>query len=148
MEYDKQSTNYSCQCFESSMPKLCCNISFGLQIETDTSCLQWSYTKSCFPIYNCENILTNGSHFQERQWNGNTYSNLLYWYCKPCLTNNHCTEMNCFIASFAFNIFSPQLHTNIFSKLMTSVLHNLHIIHIFICSSQWAVLAQSCPVHV
>jgi len=69
-------------------------------------------------------------------------------YCKLCLTNIHCTEMNCFIASFACSIFSSQLHTNIWSKLMTSVLHNLHIIHIFICNSQWAVLAQRCPVYV
>jgi len=31
-----QSTNYSCQFFESGMPKLCCNISFALQTETQT----------------------------------------------------------------------------------------------------------------
>lgn len=144
-----QSTNYSCQCFESGMPKLCCSISFGLQTETQTHHVFNEFIPNlAFPSTTVKiswlmvPTFRRGNEMEIHTWISCTR------HCKPSLTNIHCTEMNCFIASFAFNIFSPQLHTNIFSKLMTSILHNLHIIHIFICNSQRAVLAQSCPVHV
>jgi hypothetical protein len=144
-----QSKNYSCQCFQSGVPKLCCNISFALQTGTQIQPVFNEFIPNLVFLSTIVRIfwmmvptLKRGNEMEIHTHISCTR------YCKLCLTNIHCTEMNCFIASFACSIFSPQLHTNIWSKFMTSILHNLHIIHIFICNSQWAVLAQRCPVYV
>lgn len=139
-----QSTSYSCQCFGSGVPKVCCNISFALQTETQTHSVFNEFIPNLVFLPTTVRIswlmvptFRRGNEMEIYTRTSSTR------YCKLCLTNIHC-----FIANYACSIFSPQLHTNIWCKLMTSVLHNLHIIHIFICNSQWAVLAQRRPVYV
>jgi hypothetical protein len=144
-----QSTNYGCHCFESGMLKLCCYISCALNTETQTHPVFSEFIPNLVFLSSTVRIswlmvptLRRGNELEIH-----THISCTRYY-KLCLTNIHCTEVNYFIASFACNKLSPQMHTNIWSKLMTSVLHNFHIIHIFIYNSQWAVLAQRCPVHV
>jgi hypothetical protein len=104
-----QSTNYSYQFFESCMLKLCCNISFALQTETQTHPVFNEFIPNLVFLSTTVRIswLMVPTFRRGNEMEIHTHISCTR-YCKLCLKNIHCTELNCFIASFACSIFFPQ----------------------------------------